>query len=95
MKPGMLNATFPGLWPYLEYIGHAGDDYGTVSRSAWLPSLNIAFSVMINHWFVDYPSVHSDAHAVYCIFWREFYGVLLEEQVPNVKAAFACPAVTP
>lgn len=65
--------TSPMFRPYVEYTGHAGDDYGTVSRQGWLPSLNLAFSVMINHWYVDYPAVYSDAHAVYCVFWRELY----------------------
>jgi len=76
-------------------MGHTGDDYGTVSRSAWHPELEMAFSVMINRWWNDYPAVKTDMHSVYCHFWKVLLPLMAGDVVPGVATAFACPAVHP
>ena len=44
-----LNQSFFTSAPeWLVYEGHAGDDYGSVSRQGVYPMLNLSFSMMIN-----------------------------------------------
>eukprot|EP00039_Didymoeca_costata_P025250 m.12722 g.12722 ORF g.12722 m.12722 type:complete len:446 (-) comp4722_c0_seq1:151-1488(-) len=85
-----VNTSFPGIEPYLSYVGHAGDDYGTVSRQGWHDKLQFSFSVIINRQRGDFPYVNTDMHVVYCLFWKTLFRILLSNQVPAITKAFPC-----
>ena len=57
---------------------HAGDDYGTVSRSAYHPALGFAFSIMINRQWGVYPGGlnGTNIHGIYCLVWRRLFTIL-------------------
>eukprot|EP00662_Eupelagonemidae_sp_cell21_P028250 gene28250-26193_t len=87
--PGFhVNTSFPGIWPHVTYMGHAGDDYGTISRQGYHPSLGFGFSMMINKQIGDYPMAPTDMHAVFCVTWRAVFRVLLADELPGVEHAF-------
>ena len=52
-----INQSLPGIGAWLAFEGHAGDDYGTVSRQGLHTQLNLSFSMMINRQYGVYPEV--------------------------------------
>jgi hypothetical protein len=42
-----MNASTPGVLPYLYGVGHNGCDYGTYTHSLYHPSLDIGMSIMM------------------------------------------------
>ena len=72
-------------------MGHAGDDYGTITRQGWHPTLKFAFSMMVNRWEADYPRSSTDTHLIFCSVWRALFRALrVEDTLPGVEGAFAC-----
>lgn len=87
-----LNQSFFASAPeWLVYEGHAGDDYGTVSRQGVYPMLNLSFSMMINRQYGVYPAAGANIHAVFCPIWRLLFKLLgVEARLPGVDGAFHC-----
>eukprot|EP00040_Diaphanoeca_grandis_P009265 m.48216 g.48216 ORF g.48216 m.48216 type:complete len:460 (-) comp20690_c0_seq1:260-1639(-) len=94
MYEAWLNNSHPHLWKYLTYVGHAGDDYGTVSRQGWHETLRFSHSMIINRQKGDYPVTDSNMHMVYCTFWKTIFKLMLKDVVPNAEQAFTCPSLT-
>jgi len=86
---GTVNASFPGIADYLVYEGHAGDDYGTISRQGWHAKLNLSFSIMVNRQFGTYPEYGTNTHGLYCHVWKVLFNVLSLD----FDEAFACPPI--
>jgi hypothetical protein len=84
---GSVNTSFPGITDYLVYEGHAGDDYGTISRQGWHSKLNLSFSIMVNRQFGTYPQFGTNTHGLYCHVWRVLFNVMHLE----LDGAFSCP----
>jgi CubicO group peptidase (beta-lactamase class C family) len=84
------------LAKYTAYEGHAGDDYGTVTRSGYHAGLGIAFSIGVNRWVGRWPEKGTDIHAVFCHVWKVLFRELrVDEAVPNATLAFNCSAWPP
>eukprot|EP00035_Acanthoeca_spectabilis_P010883 m.192102 g.192102 ORF g.192102 m.192102 type:complete len:479 (+) comp15160_c0_seq2:152-1588(+) len=84
---GIVNTSFPNISEYLVYEGHAGDDYGTISRQGWHAKLNLGFSIMVNRQFGTFPDMGTNTHGLYCHVWR----LLFEVMDFGFDDAFSCP----
>jgi hypothetical protein len=85
---GTVDMNFTGIKDYLVYEGHAGDDYGTISRQGWHAKLNLSFSIVVNRQFGTWPADATNIHGVYCHVWRVLFEVLGYHEF---VAAFSCP----
>jgi hypothetical protein len=78
---GSVNLSTPGIWPYVQYVGHAGDDYGTQTKSGYHPTLGISFSIMTNK---PLPGHHT---YLFCVTWRSLWKIL---NLPGGETAWFC-----
>jgi hypothetical protein len=91
---GQMNASFPGIAEWLAWEGHAGEDYGTISRHGYHPKLGLSFTMMVNREVGTFPvgsPTFSDMHLPFCVIWRLLFQLLdVGAEVPDVDDAFHC-----
>ena len=78
-----VNTSVPGIWPYVQFVGHAGADFGTYSHSGFHPTLGFSFSIMTNRNMGSW----KEGQLPFCLTWRVLWKLL---ELPGGAAAFDC-----
>lgn len=76
-------------------VGHNGADYGTYAHSAYLPSLDIGLSIILNHdqlLEVNGTKITRSAEEIFCRAYRAIFHLMLRGVATNfdIDSSFVC-----
>ena len=82
VQGGTVNKSIPGVYPYLSYVGHAGDEYGTVTRSGYHATFDFGFSMMVNRRYAL--DGGPNPRGVFCAAWKVLWRALGQPAAPAI-----------